>query len=401
MSELCVKCKGVKHLCGRPVCPILLKMKAFESLDKLLEENELVGESPSIFIGRYNYPNVYIGPLTGKNPSLEENTEKWIGTPLTKIIQHRTSLFRGKDTVKVTEAANPSKKLEVVQEIAMSKKNIETDVVFKKKPKLELGFDSVTAPYGPTGETKKVVLESNPSIPRAVDKVVNDELKAVEGMKKLYEKGVPFDSIQRILSTGLLGLKKKLVPTRWSITATDDTLGKQLLEEVRHFPELNDYLVFESNYLDNHFFVLFLPGRWSFEQVEFYSPGSIWVQKNEETVFMSDYELFQGRKKYAENVQGGYYAGRLGVLEKLKQMKKQATVFIIREIGSGYFAPVGVWEVRENVRNAVKGKSIKFQSLDEALEFIGSKLNTGRKWEKHSELLKTIKGKEIFLKYFF
>jgi len=238
-------------------------------------------------------------------------------------------------------------------------------------------------------------------VPRAVDKVVNDELKAVEGIKKLYEKGIPFDSIQRILSVGLLGLKKKLVPTRWSITATDDTLGKQLLEEVRQYPELDDYFVFESNYLDNHFFVLFLPGKWSFEQIEFYSPGSIWVKENEETVFISDYELYQGRKKYAENVQGGYYAGRLGVLEKLRSMRRQASVFIIREIGSGYFAPVGVWEVRENVRNAVKGNAVKFQLLEEALAFIGNKLNTRRQWEKHSELLKTIRGREIFKKYFF
>ena len=401
MSELCVRCKGVKHLCGRPVCPILLKMKSFENLDKLLEENELIGESPSIFIGRYNYPNVFIGPLTGKNPSLEENTEKWLGTPLTKIIQHRTSLFRGKDVAKVTEAASPSKKLEAVQEIAMSKKNIDTDVVFKKKPKLEVGFDSVTAPFGPTGETRKVIIESNPIVPRAVDKVVNDELKAVEGMKLLYEKGVSFDSIQRILSVGLLGLKKKLVPTRWSITATDDTLGKQLLAEVKEYPELNDYLVFESNYLDNHFFVLFLPGKWSFEQIEFYSPGSIWVKKNEDVVFMEDYELFQGRKKYAENVQGGYYAGRLAVLEKLRSMRRQATAFVVREIGSGYWAPVGVWEVRENVRNAVKGKSKKFASLEEALAFIGSNLQTNREWEKHSELLKTIRGREIFKSYFY
>jgi len=400
MSELCVKCKGVKHLCGRSVCPILLKMRGYEKLDNLLQDNELVGESPSVFVGRFNYPNVFVGPLTGRNLLMEEDSEKWFGNSLNKIIQHRTSLFRGKEVTKVNEAVNPGKKLEVIQEIAMSKKNIDTDLVFKKKPKLDLTFDTTAAPYGPTGETRKLILESNPLVPRVVDKVVNDELKAVEGMKILYEKKVPFDSIQRILSVGLLGLEKKLVPTRWSITATDDTLGKQLLKEVKQFPELNDYLVFESNYLDNHFFVLLTPGKWSFEQIEFYSPGSIWVQEKEDVVFMSDFEFFKGRKKYAENVQGGYYAGRLAVAEKLMQLKRQATSFIIREIGAGYYAPVGVWEVRENVRNAVKNKAMKFQNLNEALVFIGSKFKTRRQWEKHSELLKTIKGKEVFKNYF-
>jgi hypothetical protein len=37
------------------------------------------------------------------------------------------------------------------------------------------------------------------------------------------------------LSIGVLGLKKdkKLVPTRWAITATDDILAKKLLEKVK------------------------------------------------------------------------------------------------------------------------------------------------------------------------
>jgi hypothetical protein len=36
--------------------------------------------------------------------------------------------------------------------------------------------------------------------------------------------------------------------------------------------------------------------------------------------------------------------------------------------------PVGVWEVRENVRRAMQGRAKKFESLQEALDDISTRL---------------------------
>jgi hypothetical protein len=51
--------------------------------------------------------------------------------------------------------------------------------------------------------------------------------------------------------------------------------------------------------------------------------------------------------------------------------------------------PVGVWQVRENVRNAMRQKPYTFKSLDEALQFIAGRFQIPiRQWIMRSELLK-------------
>ncbi len=398
MPLQCVKCKGTKMLCGRSKCPVLIRVQEHRRIGEELKGKEVEGESVGVFVGSYGYPKVNIGPLTGKNVLLGVDSSEWFGAPLHKIIEHKSRLLRGKQSQHVSMHTR-SRNLEAVQEIAMSRGKVFTDVVFSKRPKPDLSFSTTIVPYGLSGETEKVVIESNPKIPNVVEKIVSDELKAVEAMTELYFKGGSVDSIQKLLSAGLFGFKKKLVPTKWSITATDDTLGKKLLESIREFDEIDEYLVFSSEYLGNHFEVLLIPGKWGFEQLEYYAPGSLWVGRGEEPVIMKDWEGFKGRKKYAENVEGAYYAGRLAVCEWLYKKKKQARAIILREIRGEYYAPVGVWEVRENVRNAMNKKPLKFSSLAEALDSMRERLISNSFWEKNSEFLRIEESKEVLKKF--
>ena len=94
--------------------------------------------------------------------------------------------------------------------------------------------DRVVAPHGMKAPLKKARITSNVKIDRKVDKVINDEIKSSEGINYLYKNNFSEYVLSKILSVGVLGLKKdkKLVPTRWSITATDDTIGKKLLENI-------------------------------------------------------------------------------------------------------------------------------------------------------------------------
>ena len=68
--------------------------------------------------------------------------------------------------------------------------------------------------------------------------------------------GVGFDEnyLSRILSAGTLGVKtqRKLVPTRWSITATDDTIGKELISQVKDCAQ-GEYWAWFGGYLGNYF----------------------------------------------------------------------------------------------------------------------------------------------------
>jgi hypothetical protein len=216
----------------------------------------------------------------------------------------------------------------------------------------------------------------------------------------MYEKDVAVSQLSRILSIGLLGFDKKLVPTRWSITATDDTLGKKIIDEVKDYDELDSYLLFTSTYLGNHFEVLLVPGAWCFENVEAWMPGNIWLDADAEPQFSVDWEPYEGRTKYADSVTGAYYAARLAVLEYLRKIRRQAGAIVFREITPDYWTPVGVWQIRENCRAAMKAQPTKFQSLSEMLEEVGRR-STSRVWEKRSELLARFRSREALRKYIF
>ncbi|MBI4452114.1 hypothetical protein HY637_01675, partial [Candidatus Woesearchaeota archaeon] len=159
----------------------------------------------------------------------------------------------------------------------------------------------------------------------------------------------------------------KLVPTKWSITATDDIIGKNLINEIKDFSEINSYHSFFGNYLGNYYLILMFPEVWSYELFETYVPKD-W-NFSRELRFTTDYENNFGRKDYASNTVGGYYTVRLAILEKLKEMKMQASVLALRFITDEYSMPLGVWVTREATRKAVLPKPIEFSSKELMLTY--------------------------------
>jgi len=129
-----------------------------------------------------------------------------------------------------------------------------------------------------------------------------------------------------------------------------------------------------------------------FEQVEMALPGGLWSQGMKEPNVISDHEFYWGRKTYAKDVAGGYYSGKLAVLEHLSKIRKQAGVLIVREIRPDYFSEVGVWKVREAIRDAMSKKPLVFDSLDYALKRINTMLRIPSSvWGKNSKVLETMK----------
>jgi len=107
-------------------------------------------------------------------------------------------------------------------------------------------------------------------------------------------------------------------------------------------------------------------------------------------VMFSDWEGYNGRTTYAE-IGGCYYAARLAVCEQLVKERRQSTVIILREARPGYIMPVGVWQVRENVRNAMRQKPFNFNTLDEALKFVATRFQIPmQQWIMRSKLLKNL-----------
>jgi hypothetical protein len=211
-------------------------------------------------------------------------------------------------------------------------------------------------------------------------------------MVELYEKGIEVSRIQKILAAGGLGVKnnRKFVPTRWSITAVDDTLGRYRLKEVKQSDSLQQITVFEDVALDNRWLVLLFPGAWSYELVEAWYPNTTWNMDSKDIAIFSSSEFFAGRKTYAE-IGGCYYAARLAVSEYLDKVGMQARAVILRETHPGYIMPVGVWNVREHVRAALKKEPLHFDSVRSTLDFIRLKMTIPvNEWIKNSTVLRDI-----------
>jgi hypothetical protein len=252
----------------------------------------------------------------------------------------------------------------------MSLKPVDVEVSLDKKPSFGLKIDEHLMPMGPNANLKQIKLTSNPKVDTKVEKVYGDvDLKAEDALIYLYQNNFDENFLNRLLSIGTLGVKKdrKLVPTRWAISAVDDMLAKHLIEEISFFNEV-DYSAYFGGYLGNYFLILSFPGSWSYELFETYLPKSSWNTSNEIS-FTTDYENYYGRKTYAENCGGGYYASRLPVLERLKEMKRKGSVLVLRFITGDYAVPLGVWVVRESVRKAVSSKPLNFSDKELLLNY--------------------------------
>ncbi len=392
-AELCLTCRARKLLCGKPVCPILIKAKALFKRVELNQDSIYGSSPPAIFVGRINYPHVYLAPMSPNyhgDTSILDIPELWLGKGIDEIVDYRVSLIRGNVRVKVHEAEEGSRFIQNIQELALSRASVDVELKFEKSIRYALVLDEDSQPFGPSGKLKALKLTSL-NTDRKIEKVYYDkDLKALNGMIKLYKEGVYVSKIQRVLSAGMMGLrgKRKLVPTRWSITAVDSSLSKNLIDELKDYPLINEYRVYSFSYLENHYVAILFPEHWSFEWIEAWFPNTHWNQYGLEPALLADHEEHFGRSDYSI-VGGCYYACRLAVCEALARERKQASALVMREIHPGYLLPVGVWNVRESIRAMLKSKAEKFNSLKEALNYAFKKLTIPfNKWFNVSHLLK-------------
>jgi hypothetical protein len=316
---------------------------------------------PSVFIGsKLRYPLVNVGILSPvqevEDVGVYDDAKRWAKEDfgIRDVLAMRTGLLNSRFKSEVTDVRLNKKFVEIAKDIAVSAKPVDVEIELKNKINSGLGKDQVNTPHGMKADLKNVKVTSNVKVNKFVDRAINDEIKSVEGMNMLYKKGIDEYGIQKILSVGVMGMKKdkRMVPTRWSITATDDTLTKSILERVRTYPEIQEHQLFFGEFLGNQFLIMLFPGTLAYELFELYYPGSSW---NPGTDFKAshDYEGFYGRKSYAENCVGGYYASRLPIMEYLDKIKRQAGVLVVRLETPSYWAALGVWVVRESVRKAM------------------------------------------------
>ncbi len=381
----------------------LLKRYYSTKTVKIGSKMEISGDSPTdIFIGRFGYPKVFIGPLVPPvygDTTMLATPEMWRTASIPKIFEMRSTLVRGLYQTNVKNVEK-GKVEEIVRDLALAERPAGAQLSLAMRSNRPV-LDDESTPFGPSGSIRELEV-GNMRAEKKVERLYSDtDARAVDAVFELYEKGIPVSKIQRGFSAGLFGRgpARKFVPTRWSITAVDDTLSKENLKEVKEYDTIDTIMGFYNVALDNRWLVLFFPGSWEYESLEAFWPGTVWNETGKSISIFGSYEPYEGRKTYAE-MGGCYYSGRLAVTEKMRLMKKQGAALILREAHEGYTAPVGVWNVREHVRGTLETKPVFLDNMDAAFAFIGEHLTlTKSDWVSNSKLLRLLLSQKKLLEY--
>jgi hypothetical protein len=95
-------------------------------------------------------------------------------------------------------------------------------------------------------------------------------------------------------------------------------------------------------------------------------------------------------------IAGAYFAAKLGVLEYLSKKKIQSGVIILREIRPEYAIPVGVWQVREGIRETMKEIPQVADNFEDALNLASEKLSISKyEWLNHGKISKLMRQKTL------
>ena len=353
--------------------------------ERVVQGDSLFGSTaPEIFVGRSNYPDVSTGLLSPMDREADAGgfatSGDWYrqGLGIDDVLQRRTGLLNSTRSARVDVEDVWDGFVGVQREVAIADSPVDVELGLDGRPEIDLSLDDISTPTGPRARATDATLAENPSVPRPVEKTLEDDDWQAEGaMNYLYRRGFDVYEINTILSAGALGRgeNRRLVPTRWSITAVDDTVGQFLRGSIRDSPTVDRVEVHRNEYLGNAFWVVLVPGRWEYELVEMKSPGSIWNPDPEAGVSLSAAsEGREGRTGYVEETAGAYYAARLGVLEHLDDRGRQAKALVLRHVSDDYWGPVGVWQVREAVRNAFEGERGTAETFGEAVRGVAEHL---------------------------
>lgn len=354
---------------------------------------------PSLFVGEYGYPHVRVGPMVPPyhgDTSILDNPELWLGKSLEEIVNYRINLLKGTMIHNVSKISD--RYIESLQDMALSKRAVDSTMTFEKIPSQYLNemvlskSDLEEIPTIFSAPVSEFKIYPSTSDERIEKKYYDGDLLASDAVIELYGNNVDITRIAKVLSIGMLGRKKnrKLVPTKWSITAADDIISMNLLKKIKDNTVLDCYLVFDFNHLGNYYSVIFIPDDvWNFEMIE------SWIDTNGRVHIGSDYESGKNIDHYP-SIAGAYFAARLAAAEYLFKKRKRSSVLILRETHPEYFMSLGVWQIREGIRESLKSKGKKFETFESALKYGVSKTSLSiNEWIKNSSIIRNKKQKKI------
>jgi len=344
------------------------------------------GSAPSVFIGSHGYPDVSGGPLLVDDP---DNPPLWLaeGRTIDDIVGIRARTIRGTTGIR--------RYTDSLQEVALSDRPVDVEVAFSRPVTFDLTFDGTIAPVGMSGAMKMMDVVGNARVDRQVDRVTSDtDLTATEACAALVSSDIDVYRITQLFSAGLLGRKRKFVPTRWAITAVDDTVSTQLKKTIARFPPIEEIRLFSAEIFGNRIVCILVPGDWRFEMIEIWGRHTLWG--GDEDVIVEDRE---GLAKHGYSpISGAYYSARLAVCEYLSRIQRCARIILIRSVSNEYWAPLGTWVIREASRKALAQPPQVFPSVDAAVPEASARLGFAH-WTHHSTLIPELRSQRTLFQF--
>ena len=178
----------------------------------------------------------------------------------------------------------------------------------------------------------------------------------------------------------LLGNRLDFVPTRWPITAVDDTLSTALKKEIARFPTLDEYRFFSGGFFGNRIVCILAPGDWRYEMIEIWGRRTLWAWDTEVIV-----EVREARKT------GIFPDFRCLLLGTACRVRYQGHPLL----GTGdRAAPYLQWllgaardlGIREAARKAMESPPAFCESLDDAVAVASARIGFDY-WQQHSTLI--------------
>ncbi|NPA97810.1 MAG: hypothetical protein GXO43_00365 [Crenarchaeota archaeon] len=372
--DLCLRCKGYRNLCGLGYCPLLRSFRGKVKVITSISDTRVNGATPpSALVGEHGYPyiNVYIGlppSVHGDEAKKYDDPSMWfLRLGLGDIIELRSQLVYAK---KKSKADNPWRLYE--EEIglaALSRRPVDAEAELSSIPRPRLRLDPLLPPIGPSITARKIRVSGNPSLHPVLEKTIWDDLRAEQAVWRLHKAGLDHYEIVRALSLGFIGTlkRRRLVPTRWSITAVDSILAKMYLKKIHLSRPISNILVYHAEYLYNKYTIILAPGRYTSTWIEVWMPNSLWNPHAEPSILIIK-DDYWGRP---EKMDGGFLAARTPILEHLARINRQAKVVILREVLPQYVYPVGNWQIRMTVGEALRrGPVLKNPMRNELLLYL-------------------------------
>jgi len=391
----CIFCKSKFH--DYRSCPVQYKLRKRQDLN--LFKQDYFGKAPNVFIGRHGYPRIRVGILGAEQYTQQDDPQGWSrqGIPIKDIVELRSTLINSH--FQTTIKGFNDRFAEIAREVSLARRPVDVEIGLKEKPRFRISFNEDLAPHGPNVQLRQARITENVPVDTRVEKAASaQDLLAGDAIGKLSEKGVDGYFLTKAFSMGNFGLplERKLVPTRWSITAVDDIIGKRKLDEVKRYAE-SDCVAHFGGHLGNYYLILFFDHVWEYELFEQYVPSQ--RRSDDEVTAETDYEPYAGRKDYVHETAGGYYAARIGVIEHLALRHRQAAVLVIRIITEEYTMPLGVWVVREAARKALAEPPMRFADRNLMLSYAQSFMRTRFGYDiapliKRSLLVKSLWGQK-------